>query len=113
MNNLYHFLLVPFLSLYLIFDCAVDFDCKPVSNAGKKDYNLQMRLKSGAASEDYSLELYDLNAGTSVAKKTVFFNAGDSKVVFENVKPSIYTVYFSSASCSKKKSLKGTGIVLQ
>lgn len=113
MNKVYHFLVVPFLLLLFSFDCAVDFDCKPVSNASKKDYSLQMKLKSGSVSEDYTFELYDLNSGTSVAKKTVFFNPGDSKVVFENVKPSIYTVYFSSASCSKKKSLKGTGIVLQ
>ena len=113
MNKVYHFLLVPFLFLLLSFDCAVDFDCKAVSNAGKKDYSLQMKLKTGSVSEDYTLELYDLNSGVSVGKKTVFFNPGDSKVVFENVKPSIYTIYFSSTSCSKKKSIKGTGIVFQ
>jgi len=113
MNKVYHFLLVPFLFLLFSFDCAVDFNCKAVSKAGKKDYNLEMKLKSGSVSEDYTLELYDLASGTMVDKKTVFFSPGDSKVVFENVKPSIYTVYFSSSSCSKKKSIKGTGIVLQ
>ncbi len=113
MNKVYHFLLVPFLFLLFSFDCAVDFSCKPVSNAGKKDYNLEMKLIGGSVAEDFTLELQDLASGTMVAKKTVFFNPGDSKVVFENVKPSTYTVYFSSPSCSKKKSIKGMGIVLE
>jgi len=113
MNKVYHFLLVPFLFLFFSFDCAVDFNCKAVSKAGKKDYNLEMKLKAGSVSENFTLELFDLNTGSFVDKRTMFFNPGDSKVVFENVKPSTYTVYFSSASCSKKKSIKGTGIVLQ
>jgi len=66
MNKVYHFLLLPFLFLLLSFDCAIDFNCKAVSKAGKKDYNLEMKLKTGSVSEDFTLELYDMASGTVV-----------------------------------------------
>jgi hypothetical protein len=112
MNKIYSALVLPFILMAFNFDCKLEFECKSVQNSSKTNYSLELKLKEGL-SEDYTLELYDLNTGVLVTKKKVFFSSGESKMVFENLKPSTYTVYFSSASCSKKKSLKGTGIVLQ
>lgn len=112
MNRIYSFVLLPFLFTTLNIDCVSDFDCKPISNVSKTDYSLELKLKEGS-SDDYVFELYDLNTGNLISKKTVFFQSGESKVVFEKVKPSAYTIYFSSSNCSKKKSVKGKGIVLQ
>jgi len=84
-----------------------------VNEGSKSGRSLELKLTDGA-SEEYSLELYDLNTGKVVSRRNVFFSSGDSKVVFEKVKPSTYTVYFSSASCPKKRSVKGKeGIVVQ
>ncbi len=111
MNKIYSILLLPLLSLSFTVDCNVHFDCKPIAktNAG---YALELKLKQGVP-EEFLFELYDLSTGNIINKKKVYMAEGESKVVFENVKPSIYTVYFSSASCTKKKSLQGKGIVLQ
>lgn len=94
-------------------DCAADFTWKTVSGASKSNRALELKLTEGA-SEEYALELYDFNTGKVISKKSVYFSSGDSKIVFEKVKPSTYTVYFSSASCPKKRSIKvKEGIVVQ
>lgn len=113
MNRLYSVFILPFLWILSAPDCPVDFTCKQVAGVSKSDRSLELKLTEGA-SEEYAFELYDLNVGKLVSKKSVFFSSGDSKVVFDKVKPSTYTVYFSSASCPKKRSLKGKeGIVVQ
>jgi hypothetical protein len=75
------------------------------------EYSLQIELVNGE-SDDYTLELYDFNTGKIVATERKYFVAGDNKIVFEKVKSSTYTVYFSSVNCPKKKAFKGLGIVL-
>jgi len=112
MNRIYSFLLVPILLLSLGVDCQVDFDCRPIVKVAKTEYSLELKLREGPP-EEFLFELYDLSTGNVVSKKKAFFGEGESKVIFENVKPSTYTVYFSSTSCSKKKSITGKGIVLQ
>lgn len=113
MNRLYSVFILPFLWITPAPDCAVDFTCNAVSGASKSQKSLQLTLREGL-SEQYSFELYDLNTGKLVSKKSVFFSHGDNKIVFDKVKPSTYIVYFSSASCTKKKSIKGKeGIVVQ
>lgn len=113
MNRLYSVFILPFLWIVSIPDCPVDFTCKPVSGASKSSHSLELKLTEGS-SEQYAFELVDLNTGKMVSKKSMFFSSGDSKVVFDKVKPSTYTVYFSSASCTKKRSVKGKeGIVVQ
>src|SRR6187551_3045111 len=105
MNRVYSLIFFPILFTSLNIDCISDFECKSIHNVSKVDYSLELKLKEGSA-DDYVFELYDLNTGGLITKRKVFFESGESKVVFENVKPSTYTVYFSSSSCSKKKSLK-------
>jgi hypothetical protein len=113
MNRLYSVIILPFLLILPTPDCQVDFTCKAVSGMSKSDHSLELKLAEGS-SEEYAFELYDLNTGKLVSKKSAFFSSGDSKVVFDKVKPSTYTVYFSSASCTKKRSVKGKeGIVVQ
>lgn len=113
MNRLYSVFILPFLWIASSPDCPVDFTCKQVTGTLKSDRSLELKLTEGT-SEEYTLELYDLNVGKSVSKKFVFFSSGDSKVVFDKVKPSTYTVYYSSASCPKKRALKGKeGIVVE
>lgn len=109
MNKVYSFLILPFLFLYTDFECQSDFDY----SLNKKDGNsIALKLKAGS-SEEYSFELYDLNSGDLVAKKNVFFQSGESKVVFEKLNPATYTIYYYSSTCITKKSIKGKGIVLQ
>lgn len=113
MNRLYSFFFIPFLWSIAIPECSVDFTYKQVSGVAKSDRSLELKLKEGA-SEEYTLELYDFNTGEVVSKKPVYFAPGDSKIVFDKIKPSTYTVYFSSASCPKKRSIKiEGGIVVQ
>lgn len=113
MNILYSVIILPFLWITTPPDCTVDFTCKAVAGTAKSQKSLQLTLREGPA-EQYSFELYDLNTGRLVSTKSMFFSGGENKVVFDKVKPSTYTVYFSSASCIKKKSVKGKeGIVVQ
>lgn len=114
MNRLYSVIILPFLWVLPAPECATDFTCKPVSGTSKSNRSLELKLTEGA-SEEYKLELYDFNTGEVVSKKSVYFSSGESKIVFEKVKPSAYTVYFSSASCPKKRSIKVKqgGIVVQ
>lgn len=113
MNRLYSIFFIPLVWLFSAVDCPADFTCKQTTGTSKSERSLELKLTDGV-SEEYSLELYDLNTGKVVSRRNVFFSSGDSKVVFEKVKPSTYTVYFSSASCPKKRSVKGKeGIVVQ
>lgn len=114
MNTLYSVLILPFLWMVQPPECTVDFTYNVISGASKSSSSLELKLTKGA-SEQYQLELYDFNTGKVVSKKSVYFSSGDSKVVFEKVKPSAYTVHFSSASCPKKRSIKvkQEGIVVQ
>lgn len=113
MNILYSAIILPFLWITAPPDCAVDFTCKAVTGTTKSQKSLQLTLQEGPA-EQYSFELYDLNTGKLVSRKSMFFSGGEDKIVFDKVKPSTYTVYFSSASCTKKRSVKGKeGIVVQ
>lgn len=114
MNKLYSVFILPLLWIVSAPDCPADFTWKQVSGTPKSNRSLELKLTQGA-SEEYALELYDFNTGLVVSKKSVYFSSGDSKVVFEKVKPSTYTVYFSSASCPKKRSIKvqQEGIVVQ
>jgi hypothetical protein len=113
MNRLYSVFILPFLWIMSAPDCTVDFTCKAVAGTSKSSQSLELKLTQGT-SEEYALELYDFNTGEVVRKKSVYFSSGDSKIVFDKVKPSTYTVYFSSASCPKKRSIKvKEGIVVQ
>ena len=113
MNRLYSVFILPFLWIVSTPDCPVNFTYKQVSGSPKSNRSLELKLTEGA-SEEYALELYDFNTGEVVSKKSVYFASGDSKIVFDKVKPSTYTVYFSSASCPKKRSIKvKDGIVVQ
>jgi hypothetical protein len=113
MNRLYSVIILPFLWILPAPDCTTDFSCKLVSGTQKSLRSLELKLTEGS-SEEYAFELYDLASGKLVTKKSMFFSSGDSKVVFDKVKPSTYTVYFSSASCPKKRSIKGKeGVVVQ
>lgn len=113
MNRLYSVFFLLLLWLLPAAHCPTDFTCKQVAGNSKSDRSLELKLTEGI-SEEYTLELYDLNVGKLVSKKSMFFSSGDSKIVFDKVKPSTYTVYFSSASCPKKRSVKGKeGIVVQ
>lgn len=113
MNRLYSVFFLPLLWVWPTADCPADFTCKTVSGNSKLSRSLELTLSEGAA-EQYTLELYDFNTGEVVSRKSVYFATGDAKIVFEKVKPSTYTVYFSSASCPKKRSIKlKDGIVVQ
>lgn len=113
MNRLYSVFILPFFWILPGPDCNADFTCQQVAGTAQSRSSLELKLTEGS-SENYAFELYDLNTGKLVSKKSAFFSSGDSKVVFERVKPSTYTVYFSSASCTKKRSIKGKeGIVVQ
>lgn len=113
MNRLYSVLILPIFWIVSAPDCPVDFTWKTVSGTAKSNRSLELKLAEGA-SEEYALELYDFNTGNVVSKKSVYFSSGDSKIVFDKVKPSTYTIYFSSASCPKKRSIKvKEGIVVQ
>lgn len=112
MNRVYSFFIVPFILLSPGLDCESMFLLKQSSKGKSGDYSITLKLKEGQASE-FNFELHDLNTGEFVAKKTANFIPGESKVVFENVKPSVYAIYFTSSDCAKKKSLKGKEIVLQ
>jgi hypothetical protein len=113
MNRVYLFFTLPLIFLLSAgVECQSEFEVKQNDKGKNGDYSITLKLKQGA-SANYELELQDLNTGKFVTKKTEYFGTGDSKVVFEGVKPSIYTVYFTSSDCPKKKSIKGTGIVLQ
>jgi hypothetical protein len=110
MSKLYSFFIFPFIWLYAP-ECTVDF--RPI--AGEKDvrgnYTIELVLEKGDAGE-FQLELYDLNDGKVVNTRNEYFTTGQRKKVFENVKPSAYTIVFSSPECSKKV-IKGKGIVLE
>lgn len=113
MNRLYSVIILPFLWIVSAPDCPADFTLTQVSEGSKSKRSLELKLTAGV-SEEYALELYDFNTGEVVSKKSVYFSSGDSKIVFDKVKPSTYTVYFSSASCPKKRSIKiKEGIVVQ
>lgn len=111
MNKVYSFLLLPFLFLYAGFECQSDFDYS-LDNKDLIGNSITLKLKAGT-SEEYNFELYNLNSGDLIAKKSVYFQSGDSKVVFEKLSPATYTVYYYSSNCVTKKSIKGKGIVLQ
>lgn len=111
MNKVYSFLLLPILFLYADFDCQSDF-IYDFDQTVIKGNSITLKLKAGA-SEEYGFELYNLDSGDLIAKKSVFFQSGDSKVVFEKLSPATYTVYYYSSNCLTKKSIKGKGIVLQ
>lgn len=112
MNRLYSVFILPLFLVLPTPDCIVDFNYKIEGSESIR--SLELKLTEGV-SEEYNLELYDFNTGEVVSKKSVYFSSGDSKIVFEKVKPSTYTVYFSSASCPKKRSIKVKqgGIVVQ
>lgn len=114
MNSLYSVFLMSFFWILPGADCTTDFTWKQVAGNLKSQHSLELKLTEGV-SEEYVLELYDFNTGKVVSKKSMFFSFGESKIVFEKVKPSTYTVYFSSASCPKKRSIKvqQEGIVVQ
>jgi hypothetical protein len=92
-------------------DCPTEFSYKPIPTA-TSGYSLELKLKEGE-STDYTFELIDLQTGKSISKKKVFFSAGESRLVFESLKASTYSVYYSSSACPSKQSIKGKGIVLQ
>jgi len=92
--------------------CQTEFGYATVKLEGKSAYSIEMKLEKGSGAE-YTFELFDLTTGTLVARKSTFMSQGESKVVFENIKSSTYTVYYSSSECPKKKSVKGKGIVLE
>jgi len=111
MNKIYSLVVVPLLLLIPDSVCQTQFECTSISSPDGQ-YSLELKLKEGS-SEEYTFELYNLMSGDLVSKKKTFFGTGDTKVIFERVKPSTYSVYYSSSNCSSKKSITGKGIVLQ
>lgn len=112
MNILYSVFILPFLWILPSPDCTTDFTCKAIKGTSKSDRSLELKLAEGS-SEEYAFELHDLTTGKLVSKKSAFFSSGNSKVVFDKVKPSTYAIYYTSASCSQKKAVKGLGIVVE
>jgi len=112
MNRLYSVFILPFLWILPGPDCTTDFTCTVAKGTSKSTHSLELKLTEGS-SEEYAFELHDLMTGKLISKKSVFFSSGNSKVVFDKVKPSTYTIYYSSANCTKKKAVKGLGIVVE
>lgn len=110
MNKIYSLVAIPILWLLPNLNCEIQFESKSVSSS-PGEYALELEMKEGS-SDEYTFELYDLVSGNLVSKKKAFFGVGENKVVFEKVKPSTYSVYYYSSTCSSKKSIKGKGIVL-
>lgn len=92
--------------------CEEIFDFKISSKSASGNYSIELSLKKGETG-NYSFELYDLNTGKVVEKTSLYFNAGQNQAVFDNVKPSTYTVYFNADGCKTKKSIQTKGLVLQ
>ncbi|MFZ1808242.1 MAG: hypothetical protein WAU36_13515 [Cyclobacteriaceae bacterium] len=112
MNRIYSVVFFPVALLFFKADCNGSFTCKPHQASESGEYSLALELHDGVE-DNYSLELYDLTSGDLVEMKSVYFKPGSEKVVFNSVKPSTYLVYYSSGSCSQKKSISGKGIILQ
>jgi len=112
MKRIYSVVFLPIAVLFFQADCEGSFTCKPLQASKSGEYSLALELHDGEE-DNYSLELYDLTTGDMVEKKSVYFKPGAEKVVFSGVKPSTYTVYYSSGACGQKKSISGKGIILQ
>jgi len=112
MNVIYSLVLFPLMGLFFDLDCDGTFTCKPIQSNSSNDYTLALVLNGGVA-DNYNLELYDLTTGDLVKKSSIYFSPGLEKVVFRQVLPSTYLVYYSTATCSQKKSISGKGIILQ
>ncbi|MFZ2905429.1 MAG: hypothetical protein WAZ98_04425 [Cyclobacteriaceae bacterium] len=113
MNKIYFSLLLPiYFLLGAGITCESEFVAEHSLKSKNGDYSIVLKLKKGNSAR-YEFELQDLNTGKFVAKKSESFIDGESKTVFDKVSPSTYTVYFTSSDCPKKKSIKGTGIVLE
>lgn len=100
-----------FSSFYFPSDnCESNFTI--TTNAANNSYSINLALSNGRL-EKYSFELYDVNTGELVIKTEADINTNDPILVFKNIKPSTYTIYFSSVSCSNRKSIKGLGLILE
>lgn len=111
MKKVYLLLLVGTLFCSMTPECSVSFDCKPSVKSQSGVYSLELTLKEGE-SGTYQFDLYDLNTGSVVQSRSMYFASGESKQVFSNVKPSTYTVSYTGGSCKEKKAIQGKGIIL-
>ncbi len=91
-------------------NCQTDFSIS--SKVVNNSYSVYLSLKEGSQ-ENYAFQLHDLNSGDLVAKADVMIESKEPILVFRNVKPSSYAIYFTSVSCNKKKSIKGLGLLLE
>lgn len=91
--------------------CLADFEVHKSYPSANGNFELDLKLKSGVSGE-YNLELYDLVTGDVVMTKKAYFNVGERKTIFKEIKASTYNVIFSTSQCSRK-AIKGKGIVLE
>jgi hypothetical protein len=90
--------------------CQSDFTVSTTSL--NNSHSIFLTLNRGQL-ERYSFELYDINSGELVFKSDAEINTNDPVLVFKNIKPSTYTIYFSSVSCPNRRSIKGLGLILE
>ncbi|HEY5692092.1 MAG TPA: hypothetical protein VIS49_11585 [Cyclobacteriaceae bacterium] len=112
MNKICLIALFPFFAFVANEDCSARFSCKPAKSQGQDGYVLSLNLEQGNAG-NYDFELYDLTTGNFIEKANIYFRPGAEMMVFSGVKPSTYTIYYSSSQCGQKKSISGKGIILQ
>lgn len=76
-----------------------------VTQAQNGDFQISLEARGDGGF--FKIQLYDLYTGQVVEEKQLALSTNNEKVIFESVKPSRYTIYVSSASCPKRKSLGG------
>ena len=69
--------------------------------------SFQISLETKGNSVFLRIKLHDLYSGLTVEEKQVQLNENDERIAFETVKPSLYVIYFSSASCPRQRTLGG------
>jgi hypothetical protein len=68
-------------------------------------YQLSLEARNGGGL--YKAQLYNLYSGEIVETKQIQLVENSETVVFERIKPSLYTIYISSEACPKRKSVGG------
>lgn len=110
MQTIFPALFVLSSSFFSLNTCQSDFNVS--TSFVNNSHSIYLTLNQGQL-ERYSFELYDINSGELVVKSEAEVNTKDPILVFKNIKPSTYTIYFSSVSCSNRKSIKGLGLILE
>lgn len=87
--------------------CAYEFDYKVEVANEKSTSNLILKLNKGESTNNYRCVLYDLRSSKVVEETTASMIRNVEKVVFKNLRPSIYTVYIFYPGCSEPISIGG------